>query len=185
MDGCDGDGVRINSFALVSYLPEPLAGFLDGLRRDLVQGCHAKSHVTVLPPRPLLGPVDEAWREVKDHLQSFGPFHVELGKIEIFPTTDVIYLSVGAGHDELERMHQALNSGRLAFQEPFQYHPHLTLAQELEHGQVSAAVELAERRWREFSHPRGFTLNRLTFVQNTMENRWADLWGRSLTCRDS
>jgi 2'-5' RNA ligase len=177
MDGCSADWPRINSFALVAYLPEPLGGFLDRLRRDLVQECDAKAHVTVLPPRPLFSPVEEAWQEVKDNLQSFGPFHLELGQIEIFPNTDVIYLSVSAGHAELERMHRALNSGRLAFQEPFPYHPHVTLAQELEPGRVSAAVDLAERQWREFSHPRGFTVNRLTFVQNTLENRWADLSG--------
>jgi len=30
---------RINSFALVSYIPEPLAGFLDRLRQELVPNC--------------------------------------------------------------------------------------------------------------------------------------------------
>ena len=44
---------RINSFALVSYIPEPLAGFLDRLRQELVPNCFLRAHVTILPPRPI------------------------------------------------------------------------------------------------------------------------------------
>jgi hypothetical protein len=36
-------------------------------------------------------------------------------------------------------------------------------------------MELAAERWGEFPYPRGFTVDRLTFVQNTLENLWADL----------
>lgn len=175
MDGCNGRGTRINSFALVSYLPEPLAGYLDSLRNDLVQECRAKAHLTVLPPRPLVCPVKDALQELVEALQDFQPFHVELGDIEVFPDTQVIYVSVGAGSAELERLHRALNSGRLEFREPFAFHPHVTLAQELEPGRIAAATELAMRRWREFPHARDFMVDHLTFVQNTIENRWTDL----------
>src|SRR6267154_563334 len=113
MDSCNGGGQRINSFALVSYLPEPLAGFLDRLRSDLVQECRARAHVTVLPPRPLNHPVADAWQELTHRLRDSRPFQVELAEIEIFPETQVIYLSVGAGRAELERLHDALNTGRL------------------------------------------------------------------------
>jgi hypothetical protein len=36
-------------------------------------------------------------------------------------------------------------------------------------------MELAAARWREFPHSRGFTVDKLTFVQNTLQNRWTDL----------
>lgn len=181
MNGCNGAGIRVNSFALVSYLPEPLAGFLDRLRSDLVRECHAKAHVTVLPPRPILGPVEEAWQQFKVGLQDFQPFRVELGEIEIFPVTQVIYLSIKQGYGELERMHYALNSGHLRFEEPFHYHPHITVAHEIEPDSVAAAAETAARRWREFPHGRSFTVDQLTFVQNTLENRWTDLSGFTLS----
>lgn len=182
MDCCNGVGRAVNSFALVSYLPEPLAGFLDGLRTELVADCVSRAHVTVLPPRPLVSAVDDAWSELVDGLQDFDPFQVELGRVEVFPITQVLYLSVNTGHAELKRLHQALNLGRLHFAEPFPYHPHVTLAQDLEPHQVAAAVELARARWREFTHSPAFAVDRVTFVQNTLENRWTDL--RSLALSD-
>ena len=182
--GCsNGGGSPINSFALVSYLPDPLAGYLDRLRTELVTECHAKAHVTVLPPRPLGCAADDAWREILDGLQDFQPFRVELGQIEIFPQTQVVYLSLNAGHAALKRLHQALNAGCVAFEEPFDYHPHITLGQDLEPSKVSAAADLAALRWREFAAPRWFEVDRLTLVQNTLQNRWMDLRGSLLSNR--
>jgi 2'-5' RNA ligase len=184
MHGCNGAETKINSFALISYLPEPLAGFLDALRCELVPRCQAKSHVTVLPPRPLAtGLPERAWLNLNDCLDAFPPFRVELASIEVFRGSNVIYLSIGAGCRELERMHTELNRGSLQFAEPFEYHPHVTLAQELSPADVEAAAELARRRWREFPYSRSFMVERLTFVQNTLENRWADLAGRMLSIR--
>ena len=44
---------RLNIFALVIYIPDPLGGFLDDLRRELTPGCNPHAHISVLPPRPL------------------------------------------------------------------------------------------------------------------------------------
>ena len=175
MDPWKGRGGDVNSFALVSYLSDPLAGFLNRLRCDLVPQCLAKAHVTVLPPRPLRSSPQEAWQELQQRLHDFQPFRVELGDIALFPGFQAVYLSITTGYQELERMHAALNTGSLACEEPFPYHPHLTLAQELAPQELAAAMELAAARWREFPHPRRFTVEKLTFVQNTLENRWTDL----------
>jgi 2'-5' RNA ligase len=182
MHGCNGQGV--NSFALISYLPEPLAGYLDSLRCELVPRCQARTHITILPPRPLaVGLPENAWRDLSDHLDGFPPFRVELSTIEVFEGTNVIYLSVGAGRRELQQMHAALNRGPVEFAEPYEYHPHVTLAQQLLPEQVEAAAALARRRWREFSSSHSFMVDRLTFVQNTVDNQWADLDGRALSIR--
>lgn len=184
MNGCNGVGTAINSFALISYLPEPLAGFLNSLRCELVPRCQAKTHVTVLPPRPLANGLPEsAWDSLNDALDGMPPFRVELASIEVFQGTNVIYLSVGAGYRELEKMHAALNRGALEFAEPFEYHPHVTLAQELRPEQVEMTLARARSRWREFPYSHSFLVDRLTFVQNTAENRWADLAGRQLSIR--
>ena len=183
MDPWKGRGCELNSFALVSYLSDPLAGFLNRLRCDLAPHCLAKAHVTILPPRPLGSPPEEAWQELQRGLQDFQPFPVELGEIAVFPGFQAVYLSIESGRQELERMHAALNTGRLAYQEPFQYYPHLTLAQELAPGELAAAMELAAQRWRELAYSRGFTLDKLTFVQNTLENRWTDLAAVDLASR--
>jgi 2'-5' RNA ligase len=174
MDSCCGAG-RINSFALVGYLPEPLAGFVNGVRREIKPEYNARAHITVLPPRPLACAPEAAWSQVQDRLRGFGPFLVELLGARVFPVSDVIYLALGAGYEDLERLHGRLNQGCLVFAEPWCYHPHVTLAQDLEWPRVAPGLELAKRRWREFQGPRNFSLDHLTFVQETEGHDWVDL----------
>ena len=45
--------------------------------------------------------------------------------------TNVVFLEIGKGSAELRDMHRAMNRGALAFDEPFAYHPHITVAQEI------------------------------------------------------
>ena len=183
MEGSNGQGMRINSFALVSYLPGPLAELLDEIRHDFAPESRAKAHITILPPRPLIEfsgeasdhAAAEAMEQLRVRLQEFSPFKVDLGEIEIFEGTQVIYVSIQNGFAELERMHSALNTGRVAFQEPYPYHPHVTIAQELAREDVHNAAQFARWRWSEFKHSRSVWIDRLTFVQNTLENSWTDL----------
>lgn len=180
MECSNGERALINSFALVSYIPEPLAGFLDELRMELVEECRARAHVTVLPPRPLAAPAEDPWPGLERHLHDFQPFQVELGTVEIFPVTQVVYIEVIAGQVQLKQLHTALNAGPLAFEEPFEYHPHVTLAQDLEPSAVASIYEKAVARWKDCREERSFLVNRLTFVQNTLDNRWTDLHGCAL-----
>jgi len=168
-------GERPSLYALVIYLPPPLGSFLDDLRLEMVPGCNPHAHVSVLPPRPLPLAPDAAIAESRRIVAGFAPFDIELGRIEIFPQTDVIYISIEAGAEQLRRIHGALNQGALAFEEPFPYHPHVTLAQELESGQMQTVRELAERRWREFPGDRGFRAEHAVFVRNTHGRLWVDL----------
>lgn len=171
-----GDGVQpVNSFALVTYIPDPLGSFLDDLRRELVPGCMPHAHVTILPPRPLSLDPQLAWKQVQSKVCDLPAFEIETADVEIFDVTSVIYISLGKGRQELLRMHDALNSGDLAFPEPFRYHPHITLAQELPPDRVLDVYDLARRRWAEFPHKRAFPVEFLTFVQNTLQNQWLDL----------
>jgi 2'-5' RNA ligase len=166
---------RLNVFALVIYIPGPLGKFLDDLRRELVPEYNPHAHVSLLPPRPLA--VD--WRLASDQARALAdrwvPFEIELTGIAVFPVTDVIYIELGTGAAELRRMHGALNAGLLKFQDPFPYHPHITLAQELPSELAPSAGELARRRWREYPGHRGFRVEQAVFVQNTLNNCWIDL----------
>jgi len=180
MAGRDGRETRINSFALVSYLSGPLAALLDEIRHDFAPDSRAKAHLTILPPRPLAlfgspTAVPEALDQLRTRLQVFPPFDVELGDIEVFPGTYVIYVSIQVGFAELASMHRSLNTGCLAFKEPHTYHPHVTVVQELAPVDVLNAAQFARWRWSEFKHPRTVRVDRLTFVQNTIENSWTDL----------
>jgi 2'-5' RNA ligase len=172
----DPNGTRPQSlYALVMYLPDPLGGFLDDLRLEMVPGCNPHAHISVLPPRPLPLAPEAAIEEARGIVAGFAPFDIELGRIEKFDVTDVIYISVEAGAEQLRQIHRSLNRGPLAFEEPFAYHPHVTLAQEIEADQVETLVALAARRWREFRGPRRFRADSTVFVRNTRGNLWIDL----------
>ena len=174
-NGTHRDRLR-NCCALVTYLPEPLRQFLDDLRLELVPGCKPHAHVTVLPPRPItIGCVDSAAVEAQQRSVEFSPFEIEIGDVATFPKTNVVYLEIGRGSQVLHAMHDAMNAGSLAYEEPFEFHPHITLAQDLTLEQSIERAELARGRWSEFRHSRRFHAETLTFVQNIGNNCWVDL----------
>ena len=173
--GAHPAAVRPSLYALVIYLPPELGTFLDRLRLEMVPGCSPHAHVSVLPPRPLPVAPEAAIAEARRIVAEFPPFEIQLGPIEIFQKTDVIFISVDQGMEQLRQMHGALNRGALAFDEPFAYHPHVTLAQELQPGQVEPLRELAERKWRAFPGERRFRADHSVFVRNTHGRLWVDL----------
>ena len=172
--------VQLNVFALVIYVPEPLGRFLDDLRRELAPGSNPHAHVSVLPPRPLAVEWQAACGQVRSLAERWAPFEIELTGLQIFPVTNVIYLEIGAGAADLRRMHAAMNTGALEFEEPFPYHPHITLAQEIPPPEVRAVHELARRRWKEYGGGSVFRAERTVFVRNTLNNCWIDLAEYSL-----
>lgn len=170
------DGVeRTNLFALVVYIPDPLARFLDDLREELVPACLPRAHVTILPPRPVSVDVSEAIEHARSLVAGFAPFDIVAGEVETFPSTDVIYINIKQGEGELKEMYRTLNRGPLAFQEPFSYHPHVTLAQDLPPDRVKPLYDLARKRWAACPHSRRIRAERACFVQSTVECTWVDL----------
>jgi len=166
---------RLNSFALVSYIPEPLAGFLDRLRQELVPNCFLRAHVTILPPRPICSTPAKAWQTIRSLAPMFRPFQVAVTDVMVFPISDVIYLDIGAGKTHLEEMHDCLNIEGLKYSEPFKYCPHITLAQNLKPDELDELIHVARRRWAEMSHPASFDVEKVVFVQNTRRKDWLDL----------
>ena len=166
---------RVNLFALVVYIQDPLARFLDDLRKELVPVCLPHAHVTLLPPRPLTADLDQAIDRARAVLSEFPSFDIVAGEVEIFPITDVIYIGIRKGERELRDVHRALNTGPLAFNEPYPYHPHITLAQGLAPGQAKPLYELARKRWSEFQGSKLIRAERACFVQATACSTWVDL----------
>src|SRR5436305_14586214 len=92
---------RLNVFALVIYIPAPLGRFLDDLRRELVSGCNPHAHVSVLPPRPLAVEWQQAGEQVRQCAANRLPFEITLGEIRMFPVTNVIYVELARGAEEM------------------------------------------------------------------------------------
>jgi 2'-5' RNA ligase len=172
---CDPMSDPINSYALVSYIPGRLGDFITKLRQDLVASCVARSHVSILPPRPLTATREEAAEQIRASLMPFAPFELDMPRIGVFEQTSVIFCEVGAGRDELIELHDVMNTGALAYNEPFEYHPHVTLAQGFDPLVLREMYELAQGRWQEFAPPSRVLIESVTFVQNTAGNVWIDL----------
>jgi 2'-5' RNA ligase len=171
---------RLNVFALVIYVPDPLGRFLDDMRRELVPGCNPHAHVSVLPPRPLAGDWQVAREQVRILAEGWTSFDITLSRIAIFPVTNVIYIELGQGAAEMYGLHDLMNTDALRFDEPFEYHPHITLAQELPTESVADIHRKACEMWDSFEGPKTFRAERAAFVQNTLGNCWIDLAEYSL-----
>jgi 2'-5' RNA ligase len=180
MDGICGEGSAINSFSLVAYVPQPVAGFIERLRQEIQPGCKGRSHLTFLPPRPLEIPLEQIRTQLETGLRNQPAFRVELCEVRVFPISEAVHLSVGAGWAEARRIHEILHQGHLCCKEVFDYHPHVTIAHDLDPADVARAAELAKSRWQEYKGPRSFTVDHVTLVQNTIENNWTNLGEFSL-----
>ncbi len=168
-------GEPINQYALVTYLPAELGAYLDQLRKELVTSCQARSHLSLLPPRPLSVPPAQAEAQVERFSRRMQPVVVKVGKVEVFPLTGVIYLELESGQKEVESMHASLNAEAFSFDEPYPFHPHITLAQNFLPSESPQCLDLARQRWNEYTGPREFLLDRVVFVQNSCTNCWRDI----------
>jgi len=166
----------VNEYALVAYVPAPLGSFLDELRNELVPRMPpGRSHVTVLQPRPLLEEPLAVWKRLCERTARLAPFRVEATRVEVFEETGVVFLALGDGSRELERMHRLLNRDGAAFPEPYPFRPHITLAMGLERERLDTAVASARQRWMGFGGGRDFVAKRFHFVRNTRVGLWMDL----------
>ncbi len=101
---------------------------------------------------------------------------IEAAHVEIFPVSEVVYITIGEGRARLLEMHGVLNAGNLEYREPFPYQPHITLAAGHDaSSRPPSLAAIARRRWSEYRYPRIFTVESLTFVRNIAKNVWVDL----------
>lgn len=175
MGSCSAPVEPINQFALVTYLPDELGRYLDQLRRDLVTQCKARSHLSLLPPRPISASSAAAEKQILNVSRITQPFVVKIGDVAIFPQTAVIYLELLSGQRQIADLHDQLSTGAFQFNEPYPFHPHITLAQNFDIETVKERYEQAVAAWEAYTGPREFLLDNVVFVQNSVTNCWADL----------
>jgi 2'-5' RNA ligase len=163
-------------YAAVAYVRSPVGIFVEELRRDLHPAhTHADAHLTILPPRPLQGTEPQAIDVLRQVCRSASPFSVTLGDVETFvPLTPTVFLRVARGAYRMRELHDRVNRQVLAFEEPWPYMPHLTIAK-MDHAEEALKVlGTARLRWRDYSGPRDARIESITFVKGTGE-RWVDL----------
>ncbi|WP_415855082.1 2'-5' RNA ligase family protein [Sinomonas sp. G460-2] len=88
----------------------------------------------------------EDWDATLSHVRRVAsqqaPFRVTVAGTGSFrPVSDVVFLNVSEGFDECVRLHADLQRGPLERELPFPYHPHVTVAHDVESARLDAAEE--------------------------------------------
>jgi 2'-5' RNA ligase len=164
-------------YALVAYLHGPVAEFVEGLRAELHPArAHLRSHVTILPPRLLCGPLDEAKTLLSSLSGRFKPFDIAFDNVETFaPASPTVFVRVAKSAHRFRDMHVAFNSGALQCEEPWPYIPHLTIVKMDDLAESTHALEVSRQRWSAYKGQRTATIETLTFVREGEADWWVDL----------
>ncbi len=166
----------INEFAVVAYVPAPLGRYLDDIRRRLAPWLPpGRSHVTVLHPRPIRTDPRAVWEDLKCAIAGVQAFPITVDGVQVFEDTRVVYLGLESGQAQLEDLHTAMNRKGALFEEPYPFHPHITLAKGISPQDLESTAAEAERLFRAYRGPRCFQAREFHFVQNTALDLWIDL----------
>jgi len=100
-------------------------------------------HVTLLPPTAI-EPVD--LDGVREHLRDVAadhpPFVVAIAGTDSFrPVSPVVFVAVTEGAEGCSELSRAVNDGPLAQPLRFPYHPHVTIAHDLDEAALDAAAQ--------------------------------------------
>lgn len=126
-------------------IPQPHASVLTKWRRQV--GDPAADlvwpHVTLLPPTPVR---PDELAAIETHLAqaaaSAEPFVMHLAGTGTFrPTSPVVFIQVAMGVSQCEALESAIRRGPLERTLNFPYHPHVTVAQEIEDAGLDEAFE--------------------------------------------
>jgi len=181
-------------YALVAYVRHPVGEFVENLRRELHHDLpHLPAHLTILPPRCLVGMGDAdlpaaetiALDTLSEVCRNVDPFEIVLGEVETFvPVTPTVFLRVAKAAYRMRELHDRLNRGIFFCEEQWPYMPHLTIVKMAAEEQAVKAFDIARNRWKEYSGTPRLVVEELTFVREGENNTWVDLrpipLGRSL-----
>jgi hypothetical protein len=153
-------------YALVTYVRNPVGEFVEQLRRNSIPPWLTwPAHLTILPPRELVGNRSGRAGISGRSLQPRHPFDVELGDVETFlPTTPTVFIQVKRAAYRMRELHDQLAARVCAAGELALY----SASHDLEDGkdeQARAACWWRRERWAEFPGKRQVQVEELMFVR--------------------
>jgi 2'-5' RNA ligase len=166
----------VSRYALVTYVRSPVGLFVENLRQELHPTMpHMAAHLTILPPRELVGAEAAAMEFLAEACSHVIPFEVEMGDVETFlPTTPTVFIQVKRAAYKMRELHDRLGGKMLCCSESWPYIPHLTIVKTETDEQARAAAIIARERWQQFDGKRQVHVDELMFVRET-HGRWQDL----------
>jgi 2'-5' RNA ligase superfamily len=163
-------------YALVAYIHGALGQFVEDLRAEVHPAhAHLAAHVSILPPRPMIGSEQQAHDMLLRRCSDVEPFEIEFGEVESFiPTTPTVFIRVAHKGYRMRELHDSLNAEGLSYTEPLVYMPHLTIAKLANMERAREVFDLAADRWHNYQGPRKARIEGVTFVKGRDCN-WTDI----------
>jgi 2'-5' RNA ligase len=154
-------------------VPEPYAGQLREWREHFgdPQARLVPTHVTLLPPT---GVASAAMADIEQHLHSIAAaeraFELLLrGSGTFRPLSPVTFVPLVAGISECEQLEAKVRSGPLERPLRFEYHPHVTVAHDVDDVALDKAFhEMA-------SYEAGFTVSGFTLFEEGRDKAWRSI----------
>lgn len=136
----------MTTFGVVIDIPEPLSGSLQSARRLFgdPEALTIPPHITVVAP-VTIEPAEMP--EVVEHLERIvagtNPFRVHLrGTATFRPVSPVVFVALAEGISHCEQLERRVRSGPLSIELRFPYHPHVTIAQDVDESDLDRAFRL-------------------------------------------
>jgi 2'-5' RNA ligase len=163
-------------YALVTYIRNPVGEFVEQLRRELhPPTAHMAAHLSILPPRELMGTETAALEFLEEACSHVVPFSVDLGDVKTFlPTTSTVFIEVKQAAFRMRELHDQLCGRGLSCEEIWPYIPHLTILKAEQDEQARAAYAIARERWAQFPGKRQVHVDELMFVREE-DGSWHDV----------
>ncbi|GMA32174.1 2'-5' RNA ligase family protein [Litorihabitans aurantiacus] len=142
------------SVGVAIEIPSPHREWLRDLRERVADAAGATEgeiippHITLVPP-VVLPTWDLSAVEAQLHTaaRAVGPFTVELAGSGTFrPTTQVVFAALARGSEQCDTLQRAARRGPLGVELRFDYHPHVTVAHDVD----PEALDEAERELSRF-----------------------------------
>ena len=125
-------------------VPEPWAGELQRYRSSFGDPLAEAipTHVTLVPPTRISDGLDKVGRHLSDVADSTPRFPLRLrGTATFRPTSPVVFIALAEGISSCEMLAGAIRRGPLAQDLTFPYHPHVTVAHDIEDAALDVALE--------------------------------------------
>ncbi len=125
-------------------VPEPWAAELQRFRASFGDPLAEAipTHVTLVPPTEISDPLDKIERHLSDVAASTAAFPLHLrGTATFRPTSPVVFIALVEGISSCEVLAAAIRQGPLAQDLVFPYHPHVTVAHDIDDDALDLAFE--------------------------------------------
>ena len=140
----EGEPSPGHTLGVAIEIPAPFGPELDAIRLRYSPGTlDMNAHVTVIAPIDVDADVmDAVIRHLAQVAAQTEPFRLVLqGSGTFRPVSPVVFVNVADGIAACEVLERRVRSGDMAVESRFPYHPHVTIAHDLEPGVLDAAFE--------------------------------------------